>query len=211
MEEGGGGEVLWGHGGRERWSQYSGMCLGKPGLTQPRWLGGNPWLRESGGTPFNTSSSLPPYSLSLYIFITLFFSLWFASSFESVCLCLWPLTRSQCVCHKNIIQPGRHSEGEQAEDSRNHCSTLLSDWGLSVMFQGMPSWEAEIWLFHLSRSLNPWKTHFSLTTAVGVRIISQCNASVWAFFCFVFGDCGHASQPFLCPIPLSSGSRVLLV
>lgn len=72
-------------------------------LTEPGWLGGNPWQREAG-----EPRSTPP-SLFLAVSPTLVS----VSSFQSARLCLMQSGHSQPVCHKNIIQPGRHSYGER--------------------------------------------------------------------------------------------------
>lgn len=71
-EEQGGGEVLWGHGERERALERAKerersevsiqeCAWASLGLTQPRWLGGNPWQRETG----EPRSTPPALSLSL--------------------------------------------------------------------------------------------------------------------------------------------------
>lgn len=64
------GKVLWGHGERERekgrgnererWSQYSGMCLGKPRVDTAQMTVRESLAEGSRGTPLNTSSPLPP-------------------------------------------------------------------------------------------------------------------------------------------------------
>lgn len=51
----GGAVGTWG----ERWSQYSGMCLGKPRVDRARMTGRESLAEGSRGTPFNTSISFP--------------------------------------------------------------------------------------------------------------------------------------------------------
>ncbi len=59
-EEAGGGAVgTW----RERWSQHSGMCLGKPRVDTAQMTARESLAEGSRGTPFNTSSPFPPPSL----------------------------------------------------------------------------------------------------------------------------------------------------
>lgn len=85
------------------------MCLGKPRVDTAQMTARESLAEESRGTPFNTSSPfslppLPPLSVSLSFPSRL--------SFQSVHLCLELRSPSQPVCHKNIIQPGRHCNGE---------------------------------------------------------------------------------------------------